>query len=154
MRNISMTYYTSFCISRLCPLLYIAACATGINHFPASLLHEMKEFIMVTVGHCEAFTVIYLGEIDWFINTEWTVLLLWGQRCVPCCVSLSLCVLGEHILWRFRLGVPCKSMRGLLHCKLSSLTGKYGQWPRAGSHYFVAKNAAFLISSPICLPTW
>lgn len=50
MWNISMTYYTSFCISRLCPLLYIAACAPGINHFPASLLHEMKEFIMLTVA--------------------------------------------------------------------------------------------------------
>lgn len=74
MGNISMTYYTSFCISRFCPLLYIAACAPRINHFPASLLHEMKEFIMVTVGRCKAFTVIYLGEIDWFINTEWTVL--------------------------------------------------------------------------------
>lgn len=74
MGNISMTYYTSFCISRLCPLLYIASCAPGINHFPASLLHEMKEFIMVTVNRCEALTVIYLGEIDWLINTEWTVL--------------------------------------------------------------------------------
>lgn len=79
MGNISMTYYTSFCISRLCPLLYIAACAAGINHFPASLLHEMKEFIMVTVGRCEAFTVIYLGEIDWFINTEWTALCSGGS---------------------------------------------------------------------------
>lgn len=48
--NISMTYYTSSCISRLCPLLYIAACAPGINHFPASLLREMKEFIMLTVA--------------------------------------------------------------------------------------------------------
>lgn len=74
MENISMTYYTSFCISRLCPLLYIASCAPGINHFPASLLHEMKEFIMVTVDRCKAFTVIYLGGIDWLINTEWTVL--------------------------------------------------------------------------------
>lgn len=69
MGNISLTYYTSFCISCLCPPLYKAACTPGINHFPASLLHEMKEFIMVTVGQCEAFAVIYLGEIDWFINT-------------------------------------------------------------------------------------
>lgn len=74
MQNISMTHYTSFCISRLCPLQQRAAYTTGINHFPASLLHEMKESIMVTVGHCEALAVIYLVEIDWFINTEWTVL--------------------------------------------------------------------------------
>lgn len=73
-------------VSRLCPLLYIAACAPGINHFPASLLHEMKEFIMVTVGRCEAFTVIYLVEIDWFINTEWTVLCCGGSAIhLPAC---------------------------------------------------------------------
>lgn len=72
MPNTPMTYYTSFHISRLCPFLYISACATGINHFPASLLHEMKEFIMVTVSHCWEFSMIYLAEIDWFINTKRT----------------------------------------------------------------------------------
>jgi len=61
--NISLTHYTRSYISGRCPPLYIvAASAPGINHFPASLLHEMKEFIMVTVGRCEAF--IDLSEID------------------------------------------------------------------------------------------
>ena len=90
--NISMTYYTSFCISHLCPLLYIAACAPGINHFPASLLHEMKEFIMVTVVRCEAFTVIYLGEIDWFINTEWIAL----------CCGVNAAYTSPHAAVRFK----------------------------------------------------
>lgn len=58
-----MTYCSSFCISRLCPLLYITVCEPGINHFPVRLLHEMKEYIMVTVGRCEAFAVIYLGKM-------------------------------------------------------------------------------------------
>lgn len=84
-----MTYYTSFCIPRLCPLLHTAACATGINHFPASLLHEMKEFIMVTVGRCEAFAVIYLVKLDWFINTV-NIAILWGQWGAPCCVPLHI----------------------------------------------------------------
>lgn len=53
-----MTYYISCRISRLCPP--VCACAPRINHFPASLLLEMKEFIMLTVGRCEVFIVIYL----------------------------------------------------------------------------------------------
>lgn len=61
--NISVTHCASFCISCLCPPPYISACKPGINHFPASLLHEMKGFIMVTVGRCEAFAVIYLGKM-------------------------------------------------------------------------------------------
>lgn len=77
--NISVTYYTSFYISRFCPLLYIAARTPGINHFLASLLHEMKEFIMVTVAIARRSLVIYMDEIDWFIKSEWTVLCFGGS---------------------------------------------------------------------------
>ena len=82
--NISMTYCSSFCISRLCPLLYITVCEPGINHFPVRLLHEMKEFIMVTVGRCEAFAVIYLGKmIDSLTMSEQCFTMGSVQRFLP-----------------------------------------------------------------------
>lgn len=98
--NISMTYCASFCISRLCPLLYITACEPGINHFPASLLHEMNEFIMVTVSRCKAFTVIYLGKmIDSLTQREQCLTV--GAVQLPftaCCCSLAV---NMSPVWKF-----------------------------------------------------
>lgn len=113
MGNISMTYCASFCISRLCPLLYITACEPGINHFLASLLHEMKEFIMVTVGRCEAFTVIYLGKmIDSLTLSEQCFTMGAVQRPLP---HAAVCVQGTclqygGLSWASQLGVPCSSI--------------------------------------------
>lgn len=116
------------------------ACTPRINHFPASLLHEMKEFIMVTVGCCKAFAVIYLREIDWFINTS-------EQDFSEGAVSCTL-------WWRnTSVGIPCSNTERLPCFQLTSLPRQCSQWPTAGSGHFVTKNRAFLISSSICLPT-
>lgn len=147
-----MTYCASFCISRLCPLLYITACEPGINHFPASLLHEMKEFIMVTVSRCKAFTVIYLGKmIDSLTQREQCFTMVAAQLpFTPCCCAHA----GNMSpVWKFQLGVPCSSIQGLQSHQFSSLPGWFSQQPGGGRWHSVAKKRALLIRSYICLPT-
>lgn len=120
-----------FCISRLCPLLYITAYELRINHFPASLLHEMKVFIMVTVGRCEAFAVIYLGKmIDSLTVSE--------RRFAAGLFSVSaFCWAGAgrtSPVRRPSLNVPCSSVWRLRSgpAQLSSLPGRCRQWSGGG----------------------
>ena len=147
-----MTYCSSFCISRLCPLLYITVCEPGINHFPVRLLHEMKEFIMVTVGRCEAFAVIYLGKmIDSLTMSEQCFTMGSVQRFLPhAAVHVEeTCLLYGSPSW----GSPVAVERRLWSHRLSSLLGWCIQSPGGGKWHFTAKNRMLLFSATICLST-
>ena len=140
------TRYARSCICLCCPTLYIVgASEPRINHFPASLLHEMKEFIMVTVGRCKAFIVIYLSEIDWFINTHThthththtrththththTVLpKLRHNWCYICWKELRFCVTVVLVTSIFlsAVGYPGTTATLTIMLSLSSLTGRW-----------------------------
>lgn len=113
-----------FCISCLCPLLYITAYELRINHFPASLLHEMKVFIMVTVGRCEAFAVIYLGKMIDSLTVS--------ERCFAAGLFSFTAFCWARAgrtspVRRSSLNVPCSSVWGLWSGQLSSLPGRCRQ---------------------------
>lgn len=146
-----MTYCASFWISRLCPLLYIIACELAMNHFPASLLQEMKVFIMVTVGRCEAFTVIYLGKMtdSLTMGEQWFTIGAMQCPLLHCAVPVQ----GACLQHGGRRASPlaaysCSKVTSSAHYLASA------ELPGGGKRHFVEKNRLFLISSPIRLPTW
>lgn len=67
-------------------ILYLSPLSTAVysrlrardKSLPSQLITWNEGIHHADSRHCKAFTVIYMGEIDWFINTEWTVLCCQG----------------------------------------------------------------------------
>lgn len=63
-------------------ILYLSPLSTAVysrlrardKSLPSQLITWNEGIHHADSRHCKAFTVIYMGEIDWFINTDWTVL--------------------------------------------------------------------------------
>lgn len=72
-------------------ILYLSPLSTAVyshlrardKSLPSQLIRWNEGIHHADSRHCKAFTVIYMGEIDWFINREWIVLLLPGKHSVP-----------------------------------------------------------------------